>query len=205
LWLAISERCISLVRSDTVSTGATSKSHISTAYPHTRMCIKRKRVVCPTHPSPRNAQMWTSLAVIHDKTSHSRPVYITRRLRAQGTLCIFHDIPSLFPKMLDRLKPYLPLPPPDARSCRVQVSTSCACPLVVLTVYSHPSNRLPESSIAPYLTQLQARVGAEGIPIGSYLVLRRGVYVSLIGVDCDSKWRGNVRERSYVKWKGCGR
>ena len=61
--------------------------------------------------------------------------------------------------------------------------TSYARPLVLLTVHSHPSNSLPESSIAPYLAQLQARVGTEGIRIGSYPVLQRGVYVSLIGVD----------------------
>lgn len=42
---------------------------------------------------------------------------------------------------------------------------------------------LPESNIAPYLSQLQARVGEEGIRIGSYPVLQRGVYVSLIGAD----------------------
>ncbi|KIM54517.1 hypothetical protein SCLCIDRAFT_136687 [Scleroderma citrinum Foug A] len=87
-------------------------------------------------------------------------------VRVQGKLCIFPGIPSLFQKMLDGLKPYLPLPPPDARPRRVQVFTS-----------------LPESSIAPYLTQLQARVSAERIRIGSYPVLQRGVYVSLIGVD----------------------
>ena len=85
--------------------------------------------------------------------------------------------------MLDGLKPYLPLPPPDARPRRVQVFTSYARSPVVLTVHPHPSNSLPESSIAPYLTQLQARVSAERIRIGSYPVLQRGVYVSLIGVD----------------------
>lgn len=40
---------------------------------------------------------------------------------------------------------------------------------------------LPESSIAPYLATLQKRVNADGIRIGSYPLLQRGVYVSLIG------------------------
>ncbi|KAL4067436.1 MoaB/Mog domain-containing protein [Scleroderma yunnanense] len=87
-------------------------------------------------------------------------------VRVQGKLCIFPGIPSLFQKMLDGLKPYLSLPPPDARPRRVQVFTS-----------------FPESFIAPYLTHLQARVRAEGIRIGSYPVLQRGVYVSLIGIN----------------------
>ena len=42
---------------------------------------------------------------------------------------------------------------------------------------------MPESSIAPYLTELQARTKAEGIRVGSYPLLQRGVYVSLIGRD----------------------
>jgi hypothetical protein len=41
--------------------------------------------------------------------------------------------------------------------------------------------RIPESSIAPYLTALQSRVKEEGIRIGSYPMLHRGVYVSIIG------------------------
>ena len=40
---------------------------------------------------------------------------------------------------------------------------------------------MPESSIAPYLTSLQKRVKEEGIRVGSYPVLMKGVYVSLIG------------------------
>jgi hypothetical protein len=42
-------------------------------------------------------------------------------------------------------------------------------------------NRLPESSIAPYLTRLQKRVKEEGVRVGSYPLLMKGVYVSLIG------------------------
>jgi hypothetical protein len=42
---------------------------------------------------------------------------------------------------------------------------------------------IPESSIAPYLTSLQERVKDEGIRVGSYPVLQKGVYVSLIGMN----------------------
>jgi hypothetical protein len=45
--------------------------------------------------------------------------------------------------------------------------------------------RMPESSIAPFLTDLQKRVQPEGIRIGSYPVLQKGVYVSLIGANRD--------------------
>ncbi|KAF9238130.1 MoaB/Mog domain-containing protein [Melanogaster broomeanus] len=93
-------------------------------------------------------------------------------VRLEGKLCVFPGIPSLFQKMLDNLKPFLSLPPPEARPCRLQVFT-----------------HLPESSIAPYLTTLQKRVNSEGIRIGSYPLLQRGVYVSLIGAD-----RERVRE-----------
>ncbi|BEJ14076.1 hypothetical protein CspHIS471_0312500 [Cutaneotrichosporon sp. HIS471] len=43
----------------------------------------------------------------------------------------------------------------------------------------------PESKIAPYLTELQARVKKEGIRIGSYPYLYKGVHVSLIGHDVE--------------------
>lgn len=46
--------------------------------------------------------------------------------------------------------------------------------------------RLPESSIAPYLTALQARTKAAGVRVGSYPLLQRGVYVALIGRDADA-------------------
>ncbi|KAF8843534.1 Molybdopterin binding protein [Paxillus ammoniavirescens] len=93
-------------------------------------------------------------------------------VRLEGKLCVFPGIPSLFQKMLDNLRPFLPLPPPEVRPCRLQVFT-----------------HLPESSIAPYLTTLQKRVNSEGIRIGSYPLLQHGVYVSLIGVN-----RERVRE-----------
>jgi len=85
-------------------------------------------------------------------------------VRLAGKLCIFPGIPSLFQKMLDSLTLFLPLPPKEERPTRLQVFTS-----------------LPESSIAPYLRALQQRVQPEGIRIGSYPVIQKGVYVSLIG------------------------
>lgn len=89
-------------------------------------------------------------------------------VRLQGKLCIFPGIPSLFQKMLDNLKPFLSLPPEEERPLRLQVFTT-----------------MPESSIAPFLTDLQKRVQPEGIRIGSYPVIQKGVYVSLIGANRD--------------------
>lgn len=43
--------------------------------------------------------------------------------------------------------------------------------------------RRPESMIAPYLTNLQSRLRPHGIQVGSYPVLGRCVFVSLIGRD----------------------
>lgn len=47
-------------------------------------------------------------------------------------------------------------------------------------------NRLPESAIAPFLTDLAARVKAEGIKVGSYPAFQKGVTISLIGQDVDA-------------------
>ncbi|KAK2463317.1 hypothetical protein APHAL10511_004628 [Amanita phalloides] len=85
-------------------------------------------------------------------------------VRLEGKLCIFPGIPSLFQKMLTALTPFLPLPPTHERPTRIQVFTEW-----------------PESMIAPYLTSLQSRLKARGIQIGSYPVLGKGVFVSLIG------------------------
>ncbi|KAA1471936.1 Molybdopterin binding protein [Dentipellis sp. KUC8613] len=87
-------------------------------------------------------------------------------VRLEGKLCIFPGIPGLFQKMLDGLKAFLPLPPASERPFRQQIFT-----------------QLPESSIAPYLTELHQRVKKEGIRVGSYPLLLKGVYVSLIGLD----------------------
>ncbi|KAI0088259.1 MoaB/Mog domain-containing protein [Irpex rosettiformis] len=90
-------------------------------------------------------------------------------IRLEGKLCVFPGIPGLFQRMLNGLTPFLPLPPPEERPYRQQIFTS-----------------LPESSIAPYLTDLQARTKGDGIRVGSYPMLSQGVYVSLIGQDRDT-------------------
>ncbi|KAI0795494.1 MoaB/Mog domain-containing protein [Abortiporus biennis] len=90
-------------------------------------------------------------------------------IRLEGKLCIFPGIPRLFQRMLTSLTPFLPLPPPHLRPFRQQVFTS-----------------QPESSIAPYLTELQAKYKEQGIRIGSYPLLSHGVYVSIIGQDSET-------------------
>jgi molybdopterin-biosynthesis enzyme MoeA-like protein len=50
--------------------------------------------------------------------SYTQPI-----VRLENKLCVFPGIPSLFQKLLDHLKHFLPLPPPDARPCRLQVFT----------------------------------------------------------------------------------
>ncbi|KIK61302.1 hypothetical protein GYMLUDRAFT_42880 [Collybiopsis luxurians FD-317 M1] len=89
-------------------------------------------------------------------------------VRLEGKLCIFPGIPMLFTKMLDGLSQYLPLPPASERPLRVQIFTE-----------------RPESMIAPYLTSLHARLKKQkaDIQVGSYPVLGKGVFVSLIGRD----------------------
>ncbi|KAF5365254.1 hypothetical protein D9758_005393 [Tetrapyrgos nigripes] len=85
-------------------------------------------------------------------------------VRLEGKLCVFPGIPALFQKMLNGLKDFLPLPPACDRPKRVQIFTE-----------------RPESMIAPYLTSLQARLKPCDIQVGSYPVLGKGVFVSLIG------------------------
>lgn len=85
-------------------------------------------------------------------------------VRLEGKLCVLPGIPSLFQKMLGGLKALLPLPPLSERPFRHQIFTP-----------------LPESSIAPYLAELQGRVKKEGIRVGSYPFIMKGVFVSLIG------------------------
>ncbi|WVR08177.1 hypothetical protein IAU60_005223 [Kwoniella sp. DSM 27419] len=89
-------------------------------------------------------------------------------VRLGGKLCIFPGIPSLFQQLLLGLTPFLPLPPASSKPFRHLIYTS-----------------KPESAIAPFLTELQARVKKEGIRIGSYPYLYSGVHVSLIGHDVD--------------------
>ncbi|KAF8161238.1 MoaB/Mog domain-containing protein [Crassisporium funariophilum] len=95
-------------------------------------------------------------------------------VRLEGKICIFPGIPALFTKMLYGLTPFIPLPPKNERPLRIQIFTD-----------------RPESMIAPYLTSLQERLKPHGIQVGSYPVLYKGVFVSLIGRDLDSKGDGN--------------
>ncbi|KAG6816785.1 hypothetical protein H0H87_002941 [Tephrocybe sp. NHM501043] len=91
-------------------------------------------------------------------------------VRLGGRLCIFPGIPSLFQRMLTGLTPFLPLPPKSQRPLRIQVFTE-----------------RPESNIAPYLTSLQERF-RKRVQVGSYPVIGKGVFVSLIGSDpCGEK------------------
>ncbi|KIY69017.1 Molybdopterin binding protein [Cylindrobasidium torrendii FP15055 ss-10] len=85
-------------------------------------------------------------------------------IRLEGKLCVFPGIPKLFQTMLSALTPFLPLPPPSERPQRIQIFTS-----------------RPESLIAPYLTTLQDTLKDQGVSVGSYPVLGKGVFVSLIG------------------------
>ncbi|WWD20180.1 hypothetical protein CI109_104656 [Kwoniella shandongensis] len=89
-------------------------------------------------------------------------------VRLGGKLCVFPGIPSLFQQLLLGLTPYLPLPPASSKPFRHLIYTS-----------------KPESVIAPFLTELQARVKKEGIRVGSYPFLYSGVHVSLIGHDVE--------------------
>ncbi|KAI0767249.1 MoaB/Mog domain-containing protein [Fomes fomentarius] len=104
-------------------------------------------------------------------------------VRLEGKLCVFPGIPRLFQKMIDGLVPFLPLPPASEQPFRQQIFT-----------------QLPESSIAPYLTQLQARTKEAGVRVGSYPLLSRGVYVSLIGRDAEKV--KEIAEEVAVKLEG---
>lgn len=91
-------------------------------------------------------------------------------VRLAGKLCIFPGVPGLFQKMLRGLKNFVPLPPKSERPLRIQIYTE-----------------RPESLIAPYLTKLQDRLRPHNIQVGSYPVLYKGVFVSLIGRDLPSE------------------
>ncbi|KAF8980380.1 MoaB/Mog domain-containing protein [Cyathus striatus] len=95
-------------------------------------------------------------------------------IRMEGKLCVFPGIPRLFQRMLAALTPFLPLPPKSERQLRIQIFTE-----------------RPESMIAPYLTSLQARLKPHNIQVGSYPILYKGVYVSLIGRDLPINEKGD--------------
>jgi len=71
-----------------------------------------------------------------------------------GNVHILPGVPRLFEKMIDGLKPLLlpRLADPDGKGVyRILISTP-----------------LPESAVAPYLTELAAKVEPKGIKVGSY-------------------------------------
>ncbi|KAH8921861.1 Molybdopterin binding protein, partial [Atractiella rhizophila] len=87
-------------------------------------------------------------------------------VRVKGKVCMLPGVPRLFQQLLIGLTNYLPLPPASEKPFRHLIHTA-----------------LPESSIAPFLTQLQERVKKEGVRVGSYPKMNNGVDVSLIGKD----------------------
>ena len=90
------------------------------------------------------------------------PVVIVNR-----NVFILPGVPSLFTTLLGTLKPSLAsCVPQGRRQYRVIIATE-----------------EPESVIAPFLTELQARVKKEGIKVGSYPKWADGVRVSLLGKD----------------------
>lgn len=70
-----------------------------------------------------------------------------------GNIHILPGVPRLFEKLLDGMKPHLlpRLEDPDKGISRILISTP-----------------LPESAVAPYLTELAAMVEPKGIKVGSY-------------------------------------
>lgn len=70
-----------------------------------------------------------------------------------GNVHILPGVPRLFEKMLDGLKPLLTprLEDPEKGIYRILISTP-----------------MPESEVAPYLTELAAKVEPQGVKVGSY-------------------------------------
>jgi hypothetical protein len=71
---------------------------------------------------------------------------------------------GLFTSLLSALTPYLALPPNSEKPFRFMIHTD-----------------MPEVDIAPFLAKLSEEVRKEGIRVGSYPAIRKGVTVSLIG------------------------
>ncbi|KAI0342416.1 Molybdopterin binding protein [Trametopsis cervina] len=128
--------------------------------------IKRRPEIDQQTEEQRKARQRMALFPAQAEVLYTNSEIWVPVVRLEGKLCVFPGIPRLFQKMVDGLTPFLPLPPPHERPCRQQIFTS-----------------QPESSIAPYLTELQARTKGDGIRVGSYPLLMHGVYVSLIGQD----------------------
>ncbi|RQM04540.1 hypothetical protein DH86_00004443 [Scytalidium sp. 3C] len=78
-------------------------------------------------------------------------------------------VPRLFEKMLDGLKPLLTprLEDPEKGIYRILISTP-----------------MPESEVAPYLTELAAKVEPQGVKVGSYPRWNKSTNtVTLVGRD----------------------
>ncbi|TRM66900.1 MoaB/Mog domain-containing protein [Schizophyllum amplum] len=120
------------------------------------------------HQSPEQREAYLRMALFPSEAEviFVRPEIWVPVVRLAGRLCILPGIPALFQKMLDAMTPFLPLPEAADRLKRMQIFTDRR-----------------ESSIAPYLTQLQARLLPRGISVGSYPVFGKGVFISLIGRD----------------------
>ncbi|KAH9925115.1 uncharacterized protein B0H18DRAFT_1009902, partial [Fomitopsis serialis] len=126
----------------------------------------------PTHDDPsRMTSMSRHRADIMNQTAEQREARERMALFPAGAEALFIAPDVWVPtvrlegklcRMIDGLKPYLPLPPLSERPFRLNIH---------------------DSSIAPYLTELQARTKAAGVRVGSYPLLMRGVYVALIGRD----------------------
>lgn len=112
------------------------------------MHLCRRRQVGPRRPTRRQGESSLIVTVKSDDQTKTTPVL---------QLCIFPGIPSLFENLLISLTPYLPLPPDSAKPFRLLVFTE-----------------MPESSIAPYLTELHQRERKNGIRCGSYPMLYKG-------------------------------
>jgi len=88
-------------------------------------------------------------------------------VRVGGKVTIFPGIPKLFERLVTGYASrFIQLPDSSEKPFRVLVHTA-----------------MPESSLAPFLTKLDTRVKSEGIRVGSYPKLLKGVDVSLIGKD----------------------
>ncbi|KAL1731509.1 MoaB/Mog domain-containing protein [Schizophyllum commune] len=119
-----------------------------------------------TSPEQREAYLRMALFPSEAEVIFVRPEIWVPVVRLAGRLYVLPGIPALFQKMLDALTPFLPLPEATERLKRMQIFTDRR-----------------ESSIAPYLTELQARLRPRGISVGSYPVVGKGVFISLIGRD----------------------
>jgi molybdopterin-biosynthesis enzyme MoeA-like protein len=89
-----------------------------------------------------------------------------------GNVHVLPGIPRLFERLLDGLKPFLlpRLTDPDSKgTLRVLISTP-----------------LPESEVAPYLTELAERVEGRGVKVGSYPRWgKKSNTVTLVGRDVE--------------------